>query len=97
MLKYTRWIACRAPMLSSPPLRMWCTGSVACDRCQHFPSFPGSHQHSRSFDPAAPQGAEVPDPYYGADDGFAEVLGMVRAAMPGLLAWVRDELGELAG
>ncbi len=43
----------------------------------------------RSFDPASPDGAEVPDPYYGDDDGFAEVMGMVRAAVPGLLDWVR--------
>lgn len=28
------------------------------------------------FDPATP-GAEVPDPYYGGDEGFAEVLAMV--------------------
>lgn len=45
----------------------------------------------RSFDPNAPEGAEVPDPYYGADDGFAEVLAMVRAAVPGLLDWVRSQ------
>jgi protein-tyrosine phosphatase len=44
----------------------------------------------RSFDPAAPEDAEVPDPYYGDDDGFVEVLAMVRAAMPGLLDWVRE-------
>jgi protein-tyrosine phosphatase len=43
----------------------------------------------RSFDPAAPPGAEVPDPYYGADHGFLDVLTMIRAAMPGLLDWVR--------
>jgi protein-tyrosine phosphatase len=45
----------------------------------------------RSFDPAAPDGAEVPDPYYGDDDGFAEVFAMVAAAMPGLLDWVREQ------
>ncbi len=44
----------------------------------------------RSFDPAAPSGAEVPDPYYGGAGGFDEVLGMVRAAVPGMLDWVRD-------
>ncbi|GAA4195893.1 low molecular weight protein-tyrosine-phosphatase [Streptosporangium oxazolinicum] len=38
----------------------------------------------RSFDPAAPEGAEVPDPYYGEREGFAEVLEMVRAASEGL-------------
>ena len=44
----------------------------------------------RSFDPDSPPGAEVPDPYYGSDDGFAEVLKMIRAAMPGMLEWVRE-------
>ncbi|MGV9772709.1 low molecular weight protein-tyrosine-phosphatase [Streptosporangium sp. NPDC003464] len=38
----------------------------------------------RSFDPAAPPGAEVPDPYYGGRKGFADVLEMVRAASEGL-------------
>ncbi|MEZ0074498.1 protein-tyrosine phosphatase [Planotetraspora sp. GP83] len=38
----------------------------------------------RSFDPAAPEGAEVPDPYYGGPEGFAEVLRMVKAASEGL-------------
>jgi low molecular weight protein-tyrosine phosphatase len=44
----------------------------------------------RSFDPAAPERAEVPDPYYGGDDGFTEVLTMIQAAMPGMLDWVRE-------
>ena len=43
----------------------------------------------RSFDPDAPEGAEVPDPYYGGPDGFDEVIGMVEAAMPGLVDRVR--------
>ena len=43
----------------------------------------------RSFDPAAPVRAEVPDPYYGGDEEFAEVLAMIQAAMPGLLEWTR--------
>ncbi len=47
MLKYTRWIASSAPIESSPPLRMWCTVSVAALRCQHLPSRPGSHQQIR--------------------------------------------------
>lgn len=45
----------------------------------------------RSFDPAAPPGAEVPDPYYGGADGFADVLTMIRGAMPGLVDWVRAQ------
>ncbi|WP_285654833.1 low molecular weight protein-tyrosine-phosphatase [Actinomycetospora sp. NBRC 106375] len=43
----------------------------------------------RSFDPDAPAGAEVPDPYYGGPGGFDEVMDMVEAAMPGLVAEVR--------
>lgn len=46
----------------------------------------------RSFDADAPDGAEVPDPYYGARDGFTEVLAMIEAAMPGLLDWVRENI-----
>ncbi|MGH3942989.1 MAG: protein tyrosine phosphatase [Pseudonocardiaceae bacterium] len=46
----------------------------------------------RSFDPAAGRDLDVPDPYFGGKRGFDEVLDMVRAAMPGLLAWVRDRL-----
>jgi protein-tyrosine phosphatase len=45
----------------------------------------------REFDPTAPGGAEVPDPYYGGKDGFEEVLAMIERAMPELLAWVRTE------
>ena len=44
----------------------------------------------RSFDRAAGQALDVPDPYYGGKHGFDEVLSMVRAAMPGLLTWVRE-------
>ncbi|GAA1838236.1 low molecular weight protein-tyrosine-phosphatase [Pseudonocardia ailaonensis] len=46
----------------------------------------------RSFDPAAPSDAEVPDPYYGGPDGFDEVLRMIEAAMPGLVERVRKEM-----
>jgi protein-tyrosine phosphatase len=33
----------------------------------------------------------VPDPYYGGPDGFAEILTMIRAAMPGLLEHVEAQ------
>jgi protein-tyrosine phosphatase len=46
----------------------------------------------RSFDPAADGDVDVPDPYYGHHDGFAEVLAMIEAATPGLLGWVRERL-----
>jgi protein-tyrosine phosphatase len=57
----------------------------------------------REFDPASgarsPENGvtddlDVPDPYYGAGDGFANVLELVQAACAGLLAQVRA--GELA-
>jgi protein-tyrosine phosphatase len=44
----------------------------------------------RSFDPSAPEGAEVPDPYYGGD-GFEDVLAMIERTVPGLLDWVREQ------
>ena len=47
----------------------------------------------RSFDPAATGDLEVPDPYYGGPEGFEEMLDMIEAATPGLLARVREDLG----
>ncbi|MEV4895444.1 low molecular weight protein-tyrosine-phosphatase [Nonomuraea sp. NPDC055795] len=46
----------------------------------------------RSFDPSAPAEAEVPDPYYGGQDGFDEVLRQVKAASEGLAKHLADEL-----
>lgn len=46
----------------------------------------------RSYDPAAGDDLDVPDPYYGGVDGFEECLAMVEAASPGLLAAVREHL-----
>jgi protein-tyrosine phosphatase len=50
----------------------------------------------REFDPASAGEADldVPDPYYGAGDGFEEVLDLVAAACAGLLAQIRE--GALA-
>ena len=45
----------------------------------------------RSFDPAAPHGAPVPDPYYGGDDGFEAVLDICEAACRGLLDHIARE------
>lgn len=42
----------------------------------------------RSFDPDAPPGAEVPDPYYGGAEGFEHVFEICMAACRGLLAHV---------
>jgi len=47
----------------------------------------------REFDPdradAVPGELDVPDPYYGGEDGFGTVFAMVRAACAGLLAEIR--------
>ncbi|HUA74334.1 MAG TPA: low molecular weight protein-tyrosine-phosphatase [Solirubrobacteraceae bacterium] len=50
----------------------------------------------REFEPGAERAADldVPDPYYGAGDGFERVLDMVDASCRGLLA--RIEAGELS-
>lgn len=45
----------------------------------------------REFDPDAPSGAEVPDPYYGADGGFDDVLAMIERTVPGISKWVREQ------
>ncbi|HAK55845.1 MAG: low molecular weight protein-tyrosine-phosphatase [Vicinamibacterales bacterium] len=45
----------------------------------------------RAFDPAAPSGAEVPDPYYGGPRGFDNVFDMCEAACQGLLKTIRTD------
>lgn len=49
----------------------------------------------REFDPASAAGADldVPDPYYGGEDGFDHVLDLVDAACRGLLDDVRRRAG----
>jgi protein-tyrosine phosphatase len=44
----------------------------------------------RSYDPAAGDDLDIPDPYYGGLDGFEECLEMVEAASGALLAAVRE-------
>ena len=45
----------------------------------------------RSFDPAAPANAPVPDPYYGDDSGFDHVLELCRTSCQHLLEQIRGE------
>ena len=45
----------------------------------------------RDYDPRSPAGSEVPDPYYGGEDGFEKVLDICVAGCRGLLAQVRDD------
>ena len=47
----------------------------------------------REFDPASAGDLDVPDPYYGAHDGFGRVLDLVDAACRGLLAELRTRVG----
>jgi protein-tyrosine phosphatase len=47
----------------------------------------------RSFDPASPPDAEVPDPYYGGVSGFDDVFDICYAAARGLLAHLCAEHG----
>jgi protein-tyrosine phosphatase len=55
-----------------------------------------NHHHKirkfRDFDPVEP-GADVPDPYYGGDDGFVEVLDIVTRTSRVLLTHLRGEGG----
>jgi protein-tyrosine phosphatase len=44
----------------------------------------------REFDPAADGDLDVPDPYYGGPDGFAEVYDTLVAACSGLLTELRS-------
>lgn len=48
------------------------------------------------FDPLAP-GGEVPDPYYGGDSGFEEVLAMVERTTGSILAALLRDLPDLRG
>lgn len=64
---------------------------------QHLRRIAHAHHHHKirkfgDFDPDAP-GADVPDPYYGEDDGFAAVLDIVTRASHGLLAHLRSDAG----
>jgi len=47
----------------------------------------------RSFGPGGDGGLDVPDPYYGEDDGFGHVLDLVDAACRGLLEELRGRAG----
>ena len=47
----------------------------------------------RSFDPrSAAYALDVDDPYYGNNDDFEDVYAVIEAALPGLHAWVDEQL-----
>ncbi|MEO5311206.1 low molecular weight protein-tyrosine-phosphatase [Corynebacterium sp. c24Ua_83] len=48
----------------------------------------------RSFDANSPAGAEVADPYYGHRSDFTEVGQQIETAVPGIVEYVREQLGR---
>ncbi|MEV0381737.1 low molecular weight protein-tyrosine-phosphatase [Nonomuraea sp. NPDC050643] len=44
----------------------------------------------RSFDPQAAGQLDIPDPYYGTPDDFAEMFRLIERATPGLMRWVTN-------
>ena len=55
---------------------------------------PGRIRLFRSFDANSPAGAEVADPYYGSRSDFTEVGQQIEAAVPGIVEYVREQLGR---
>ncbi|OUC75945.1 low molecular weight protein-tyrosine-phosphatase [Gordonia lacunae] len=48
----------------------------------------------RTFDPSAPaDDLDLADPYYGTPDDFVLTREQIESSMPGLIDWVRAELG----
>jgi protein-tyrosine phosphatase len=49
----------------------------------------------RSFDPkSGAHPLDVEDPYYGTHDDFEDVFAVIEAALPGLHAWVDEQLAD---
>lgn len=63
---------------------------VVLNKMQASPGAGAAVRLLRSYDAEAPAGAEVPDPYYGGDRGFADVHDMVERACRGLHAALRN-------
>jgi protein-tyrosine phosphatase len=60
------------------------------------PAAEGKLHLLREFDPEAVEAGdlEVPDPYYGGDSGFEDVLDMVERACDGLVEEIRARVGK---
>lgn len=46
----------------------------------------------RSFDPQAPRGASIDDPYYGGRSGFTTTRTQIESSLPGLFEWCINHL-----
>ena len=73
----------------------WWSRSAAttCGYCGIWVSTPTRVRMLRSFDPRS--GAHTPDvedPYYGTHDDFEDVFTVIDAALPGLHAWIDEQL-----
>ena len=51
----------------------------------------------RDLDPVADEDRNVPDPYFGGDDGFEEVLAMVERTADALVGALRQAVRQCAG
>jgi len=61
------------------------------------PELAGRIRLFRSFDPEAPEGAEVPDPYVGGPGEFAAVFDLMQSAARGLVAELARLLAPRSG
>ena len=59
-------------------------------RCMALRAAGEKTQVFRDFDPASPNGAEVPDPYYGRPEDFRLMFNLVEAACKGLFEYCVD-------
>ena len=70
---------------------------LAMDSQNHADISPGAEDERvlmfRDFDPVEP-GSDVPDPYYGGDSGFEEVLTMVERTSAGIVEALRRRLED---
>jgi len=60
-----------------------------------FDAPPSRIRMLRSFDPRSGAHAlDVEDPYYGTTDDFEETFAVIETSLPGLHAWVDEQLAE---
>ena len=64
---------------------------VELERLRAGSDFIGHLSLLRDFDALAPRAAEVPDPYYGGDAGFEEVIDLCEAACLGVIERIRRD------